>query len=1100
MVRRALIFTSLLLALVAAVATALGGRPGDAVAAAGIAESPLIGVLDEPLSAGAGTTDEPCHASWRPGAPGVATRVVPVAAGLGHLRVALGGAAGDWDVAVFDAGEKAVVASAEPDAEESATGWTAAGGTLRVQACRVSGDAASVPVTLEHATVTGDAEAIRADPPRLARVYVPTPASRDLLLSLGLDMTEHGGVNTLGVVLHGDADEATLRHARLRYDILVKDLIAQGARQRQADLARASRATALPSGRTGTYRMLADYNDEMKKLAEENPDLVKLFVMPNKTLLGKDVMGVEIAKNVNRQDGRPAFFNMGVHHAREWPAGEMPMEWAHELVNGFKSGDARATEVVTKSRNIIVPIVNPDGFEASRSAGELGGAGGGRDESIPDTAYIVGGAAFGGEYRRKNCRLPDDSDAANCSTSPGAFVENGVDPNRNYGQFWGGPGAESTPEGLTYRGAGPFSEPETRNIQSVVSRHQVLSLITNHTTAGLILRAPGVAALGDPVDEHRGYKALGDAMAKENGYFSQKGFELYDTTGTTEDWSYNATGGFGFTFEIYCGAANYETGNCDDPAFHPTFAVGVEKEWNGDNPVADHTDDPSGAYDGKGNREAYYIAAESTLNVKRHSIIEGTAPAGATLRLTKSFKTHAFDDPDSEEEPATTEDHLETVYEVGANGRYEWHVNPSTRPLVAKDRGKTNPGAPAPEETTTGGLAGSSETEDDPDDGAALADATNMADPPSLNYNDHPFTVPAAGDNGSVSVRVEWPSPVSDWDVDLYEDANGDGKSQVGERVVGSSKQGTTNFEEVSVGDGTQLEPGKKYVLRVINFAATEPYTVTKTYHSPVPFQAAAKERWTLTCEVGGQVRQTERVYIDRGERKTLNLTACAGGDKPEPPAKCKASNGFRSVAVKPAGRGARIGFKRAKGARGRVDVKVFQQARGRKLTPNTLVARFPRQKRSVRWNGRANVAGTKVTDGVYYVRLAVKARRGNDVRRVVLRRSGGRFTVVRNFHRRASCGLLRQFKLSRPAFGGRGGKTPLRIRFKLGAKADVAITVSREGGDVVKRYAFAGAPAGRNRKVTLPAKSLKRGLYLVRLAARGESRRVTATLAARRL
>ena len=44
------------------------------------------------------------------------------------------------------------------------------------------------------------------------------------------------------------------------------------------------------------------------------------------------------------------------------------MEWALELVNGYKSGDARATNIVRNSRNIVVPIVNPDGFEASRNA------------------------------------------------------------------------------------------------------------------------------------------------------------------------------------------------------------------------------------------------------------------------------------------------------------------------------------------------------------------------------------------------------------------------------------------------------------------------------------------------------------------------------------------------------------------------------------------------------------------------------------------------------------------------------------------------------------------------------------------------------------
>ncbi len=62
-------------------------------------------------------------------------------------------------------------------------------------------------------------------------------------------------------------------------------------------------------------------------------------MLPNKTYEGREVMGVEIAKNVGANDGRPAFLNMGVHHAREWPSGESAMEWAIELVNGYKAGD-----------------------------------------------------------------------------------------------------------------------------------------------------------------------------------------------------------------------------------------------------------------------------------------------------------------------------------------------------------------------------------------------------------------------------------------------------------------------------------------------------------------------------------------------------------------------------------------------------------------------------------------------------------------------------------------------------------------------------------------------------------------------------------------
>ena len=113
----------------------------------------------------------------------------------------------------------------------------------------------------------------------------------------------------------------------------------------------------------------------------------------------------------------------------------------------------------------------------------------------------------------------------------------------------------------------PFSEPETQNIRELVSGRQVTTLITNHTFSGLVLRPPGIAAQGTTVDEPI-YKALGDSMAAENGYSSQYGYQLYDTTGTTEDWSYNATGGLGFTFEI------------GHLGFHPPFAEtvgGVER-------------------------------------------------------------------------------------------------------------------------------------------------------------------------------------------------------------------------------------------------------------------------------------------------------------------------------------------------------------------------------------------------------------------------------------------------------------------------------------------------------------------------------------------
>jgi hypothetical protein len=842
----------------------------------------------------------------------------------------------------------------------------------------------------------------------------------------------------------------------------------------------------------------------MKALAANYPNLVRVFTMPNKTLLGKEVMGIEITQNVKAKDGKPAFFNMGVHHAREWPAGEMPMEWAYELVNGFQAGDARAKKIVTRSRNIIVPIVNPDGFEGSREAGELAGVSGGRDEAVPDTAYLVAGALSGGEYRRKNCRLPDDSDGAQCALH-GGVVEGGVDPNRNYGAFWGGPGSDSDPTTQTYRGKAPFSEAESRNIQSVVSENQVMTLITNHTTAALVLRAPGLAALGDPVDEEKGYKQLGDDMAKQNGYFSQKGFELYDTTGTTEDWSYNTTGGFGFTFEIYCGEPNYTTGDCDDPAFHPTYAVGVEKEWDGTNPTADHTNDPgpNKGFDGQGNREAYYIAAESTINEARHSVIEGSAPAGAKLRLTKSFKTQTFAQP-PDDKPIEFDDHLETVYDVGDNGKYEWHINPSTRPIVAKARGKENPGPPSPPETTTGSPAtGSSETADDPDDGAPVPSGP-VADPPSVSYNDHPFTIPATGENASLSIDVKWTTPTTDYDIELFEDVDGNGKSDpTVDKSVTTSGTGPTTAEQVSIAGTDALTPGKKYVLRVVNFAATEPYTVTKTYFPYGPLVPAQVEKWTLTCSVDGKVLQTTEVEIARGEKKTPDLSKCvkaAGGTGTDPggpggggpggggpgdnPDACTATHALKTVSASPRRRGVRFGFQRAEGVTGPVKVTVFQRSIGRRVIKPRLRARLNGTRSAVRWNGRAK-------DGYFVVRF----RHGTDTRRIALRRRGGRFTVQRPFHRPDKCGLVRQFKLGAPVFGGPTG-AGLRISTVLGEQAGVAVVV-RRGKKVVKRFNATAVEAGTVKRFRLKAAGLPRGLYRVTLRT-GDT--VKTTLFSRRL
>jgi hypothetical protein len=345
-----------------------------------------------------------------------------------------GGGPGDWDLAIFEPTTHRLVAgSASFGSVETAQGIVGTGAPLTIQACRRSGATSTAHLTVALDEVT-DTTPVKA---QQVKISVPNRARNADLEKLGLDLTEHARPGYREATLYGPKDAQKLTKAKFTFTTEVADLVAQDKRARAQDRTDTRAAAALPSGRTGTYRRLPDYGSDMKKLVAENPGLVKPITLPHKTYEGRTVEGIEITENVNARDGKPIFLQMGVHHAREWPSGEHAMEWAFELVRGYKAGEARATNLVRNTRNIIVPIVNPDGFNISREAGEAEGAGGGRPYGN-ETADI---ATHPYEYRRKNCRLADDSAAGNCTQPSVGLAEPGVDPNRNYG----GSGAARAP-------------------------------------------------------------------------------------------------------------------------------------------------------------------------------------------------------------------------------------------------------------------------------------------------------------------------------------------------------------------------------------------------------------------------------------------------------------------------------------------------------------------------------------------------------------------------------------------------------------------------------------------------------------------------------
>ena len=151
-------------------------------------------------------------------------------------------------------------------------------------------------------------------------------------------------------------------------------------------------------------------------------------------------------------DGKPIFANIGVHHAREWPAGEHSMEWAYDLLRNYGKR-ARTTRLVNETRNIVIPIVNPDGFNISREAPDFPA-----ETEFDQLSY---------EMKRKNCWPDPRSRDPATTTTAGAYQ--GVDLNRNYGGVLGRTGCRGGATGETFRGTGPFSEPETQNIRGLFS-------------------------------------------------------------------------------------------------------------------------------------------------------------------------------------------------------------------------------------------------------------------------------------------------------------------------------------------------------------------------------------------------------------------------------------------------------------------------------------------------------------------------------------------------------------------------------------------------------------------------------------------------------
>jgi hypothetical protein len=766
------------------------------------------------------------------------TRSRYVAPMSGFVTARLGSARGDWDLVARDAASRRDLATSQSfGSSEVVQTWVRAGQRIDFVACRRTGNDRSARLRIAFVDVTPPAAQ-----PTVSLVRVRGADDKiQALENAGLDVTHERGAGFADVLVAGAAQRRLLAASGLDATTRVADMGAYGRASDRADARRAALGrSALPSGRQ-TYRDYSDVQTELKALVEKHPDTVRPVVI-GKTFQGRDIEGVEIADNVKADDGRPVYFLMGLHHAREWPSEEAAMEYATMLAD--PNADARVAALRANERTVIVPVVNVDGFVSTRQDSAVDPNDNNPAGQDPNVELGEAVAPPGGilAYRRKNCdgQFPDPN--VPCE------LQWGIDNNRNYGNLWGGPGSSQDPTSQSFHGPGPRSEPETQAVWNYARTHQVTFLMTLHNVAALVLRPPGLHDGGKAPDEAR-MKQIGDAMGAATGYTSQYSFELYDTAGTTEDDTYSATGGYGYTIEM----------GPKDGMFHMPYQQGVIDQW-------EHGDAPAGS---GGLREALLIAGEAAANTADHAVISGSAPAGATLRLTRAFDTKtskycplgvdpvvtvaalpdALACPGGWQDPQTLHDSLDSTTVVPASGAFTWHVNQSTRPFVGG-------GATIDKLSDT-----SSRT--DTFTGGGAANST-----PGSGTEDRDFTITPDDNASAVKVDVSWGTP-EDYDLEVYR-KNTDGSLT----EVGSSGNSPGQPEEVIL-EGDKAAPGN-YVLRVVNFAAAVgQWTATVgRYQTTTTVTTGSPEPYTMTCEVGGQVVRSTQVFIARGQ--TLSVDPCS--------------------------------------------------------------------------------------------------------------------------------------------------------------------------------------------------------------------------------
>jgi len=225
-----------------------------------------------------------------------------------------------------------------------------------------------------------------------------------------------------------------------------------------------------PSSVWDTYHDYAALTRELKGLQRAHPDLIQLTSLGH-SVQGRDIWLLAIGpQNGNRQS--PAVLFDGAMHGSEVIGSECLLSYARYLAERYRS-DPAVYRLVQRTQIDLIPMVNPDGVEAGKTARSW-------------------------KEARKNAH--------------------GVNLNRNFDWNWDEAGAED-PAKEDYRGPQAFSEPESQVIRDFLQTRAVMIYLNCHAGEN---REPHIVTPLHSKDGTR-YEAISEAIEREAGCTRARG-------------------------------------------------------------------------------------------------------------------------------------------------------------------------------------------------------------------------------------------------------------------------------------------------------------------------------------------------------------------------------------------------------------------------------------------------------------------------------------------------------------------------------------------------------------------------------------------------